>query len=212
MITLQNNPIVVSPSHPYGIPFAITRDVLTDTDIYSRFIYNIENQFRKSKFYKDYRASLYNLGLNRSQKSANITSDMASLEMHHNFLELKFATIMIIEHLLNIKGCVTSFEVINELEECHRQNMFPVIILTVTEHQVHHSDPTDFISLRQCASSDTFAFILKYLDGMQLDIAYKMLLHLKLEKQHGESFSPNTIKVRDLLLDWSQFTNNQLEV
>ena len=105
MITLNNNPIIGSPSQPYFISLAMTRDTLLDTDVYSKFIYNIEINFRRSAFYRAYKASLFNLGIERDQMMAGITAEMADLELHHNFLELKYATIMIIEHLLNIKGC-----------------------------------------------------------------------------------------------------------
>jgi hypothetical protein len=110
------NPMIFDPSSPNAIFFAQTRDTLIDTEIYSRFVYSCENNFRRSRFYKSYKSNIMNKGLNKDQFMANITSDMADLELHHNFPTLKQATIMIIEHLLNTKGQCTTFEVVRLLE------------------------------------------------------------------------------------------------
>ena len=150
-----------------------------------------------------------NKGLNRDQNMAGITSDMADLELHHNFPTLKQATIMIIEHLLNTQGCVTTFEVVKLLEEAHRNNWMGVIILSKTQHQVFESDPTSFISLAQCYGNP-FRFLDKYIDGMTLDISFKMLLHLKLETEYNnKSYSPNMVKARDQILSWQRYNGIQ---
>lgn len=204
MSVLQNNPSLFDPAQATAIFFAQTRDTLIDTDIYSRFVYSCENNFRRSRFYKAYKCNVMNMGLNRDQNMASITSDMTDLELHHNFPTLKQATIMIIEHMLNTKGCVTTFEVVNELKEVHRKNWMAVIILSETQHQIYHSDPSNFISLTQCYGNP-FAFIDHYIDGMTLDISFKLLLQLKLEEQHNnKSYSPNMIKVREQILSWQQ--------
>ena len=178
-----------------------------DTEIYKRFIYNIDNKFRKSQFWRDYKQHLYDLGLYRDQRHASITNEMVDLEAHHNMLSLEYMTIMIIEHTLNLKGCVTTFEVIQELEEAHRNNQICIIILDETEHQKYHSDPSEFISIRQCFG-DPFAFIDKYIDGMTLDISFKLLLQLKQEEQYNGSFSPSEVRARDQILSWQMYNSN----
>ena len=97
---------------------------------------------------------------------------------------------------------VTVQRYVDLLEKAHRNNWFSVIFLSETQHQVHHSDPTDFISLKQCIG-DGFKFLDAYIDGMTLDISFNMLLQLKQEEQYGESYSPNLIKAREQILDWS---------
>ena len=146
------------------------------------------------------------MGFNRDAHQAGITSDMAELDLHHHFPTLKQASIMIIEHTLNTKGCVTSMEVVDSLAQAHRNNWISVIFLSKTQHQVHHANPADFISLKQCVG-DGFEFINRYIDGMTLDIAYNMLLQLKQEEQHGKSFTPAMVKGRDDILDWSNRAN-----
>lgn len=204
MSSLANNPVICAPEQPNAIFFAATRDTLIDTEIYSRFVYSCENNFRRSRFYKGYKGSLMNKGLYRDQDHASITDEMAPIELHHHFPTLKQATIMIIEHMLNTKGCVTTFEVVKELEKAHRNNWFAIIMLSETAHQVYETNPTQFISLTQCYG-DPFKFLDNYMDGMTMDIAFKMLLQLKNEEHYNmKSFSPNMVKARDKLLDWSK--------
>lgn len=202
MITMQNNPVICDPNQPNAIWLAQTRDTLIDTDIYSKFLYSCTGAFYRLPFYKDYKCALMRIGFNRDAHQAGITSDMAELDLHHHFPTLKQASIMIIEHTLNSKGCVTSMEVVDQLVQAHRNNWISVIILSKTQHQVHHANPADFISLKQCVG-DGFEFINRYIDGMTLDIAYNMLLQLKQEEQHGKSFTPEMVKGREDILDWS---------
>ena len=203
MITMNNNPMIVSKDQPYGIQLAITRETLIDTEIYSKFIYNCENTFRRSLFYKEYKNSLYNKGLTHDQLMAGITSEMVDLELHHHFPTLKQATIMICEHLLNVKGCITTFEVIHELQEAHRRNEMGIVFLSSTNHQNYHSNEgTTFISLKQCIG-EPFEFITKFCDGITMDVAFKLLLQLKQEEQYGESFTPAMAKARDEIIYWN---------
>ena len=205
MITPQNNILIADPSEPTAIALAATRDTLLDTDIYSRFLYSCENTFRRGAFYKNYKAYLMRLGLNRDQYMAGLNSDICSIELHHHYPQLRDAAILIIEHTLNAKGCVTTFEIVNALEDAHRNNELAVIFLSKTNHTAYHANPAEFISLKQCVGNP-WAFIDKYMDGMTLDISFRMLLQLKQEEQYGESFSPNMVKLRDQILDWSNNT------
>ena len=169
MITLENNPAIYDPGSEYCITLAATRSTLVDTDIYSRFIYSCENNFRRLNFYKGYKSFLMNMGFNRDQNMAGITAEMADIQLHHNFPTLKQAAIMITEHLLNTKGCATTFEVVQLLEDAHRNNWFSVIFLSQTQHEVFHLDPSNFISLKQCVGYGC-KFIDSYKDVITLDI------------------------------------------
>lgn len=202
MITLEQNPRIFDPSSEYYITLAATRDTLIDTDVYSRFIHSCENNFRKGLFYRSYKNFLMRLGFNRDQNMPGITSEMANIELHHHFPTLKQAAIMITESLLNTKGCASTFEVVQLLECAHRNNWFSVIFLSQTQHESFHSDPSNFISLKQCIGNG-WMFIDNYKNGMTMDIAFKLLLQLKLEEQYGESFSPNLVKARETIKDWS---------
>ena len=201
------NPYIYDEQQGYSVYFKQTRDTLLDTQEYISFVYNIDNKFKRSAFYKDFKSSLMDKGFYRDQMHASITSDMTNIEMHHNGLTLKFMTIMIIEHLLNVNGCVNTFEVIRALEEAHRNHEIAVVMLSETEHQKFHSDPCAFISFKMCVG-DPFAFIDRYIDGMTQDIAFALLLHLKQEEQYNGSYSPNEIRARDEILKWQMQDNN----
>ena len=207
MIQYNNNPALYDPSNDCVITLAATRNTLVDTDIYSRFIMSCENNFRRLAMYRGYKSSLMNMGFNKDQNMASITSEMADIQLHHHFPTLKQATIMITEHLLNTKGCTTTFEVVQHLENAHRNNWFSVIFLSQTNHEKYHSDPSEFISLKQCVGNG-WKFIDAYGDGMTLDIAFKLLLQLKMEEQYGESFSPNLVRAREQIKDWSLKNSN----
>lgn len=204
-----NNPVINCPDQPNMILFKQTRDTMLDTDQYSKFIYSCENNFRRSSFYKMYKNFVMSLGLNKDQKMPNINSEMATLEMHHNLPTLKQATIMITEHLFNTVGYATTFEVLWLLEQAHRNHWFAVIMLTKTNHEAHHSNPNDFISIKQCFGFP-LRFIETYKDGMTLDISYKILLHLKMEEQYEESYNPQMLKARDDIKSWQ--TQQQLNL
>lgn len=200
-ITLQNNPMLMSPNQQYGIMFSQTRETLVDTEVYLRFLRSAENRFRRSDFYREYKAGIMNKGLNKDQRRPAITSEIADIELHHNFLTLEFMAIMLTEYTLNTKGCINTFELVRMLEEEHRANRICGIMLATTEHQAHHNNPSDFISIKQCFGNP-FEFIDKYISGMTLDISFKLLLHLKLEEQHGGSFDANMIRAREDILSW----------
>lgn len=206
----DQNPSIDSPDHPNAIFFKQSKETMIDTELYSRFIYSCENSFRKSRFYKDYKCFIMNLGIDKDQNKPAISSDMATIEMHHNLPTLKQGTIMITEHLFNVKGYATTYEVLYLLEEAHRNNWFDICMLSKTEHQMHHANPSDFISTKQCIGFPA-KFIETYLDGMTLDISFKILLQLKLEEQYGESYNPMMVKAREDILSWqrSQAINYQ---
>ena len=201
------NPIIGNPGDFNSIQFYQTRETLMDADEYSRFIYAIENAFRRSRFYKDYKAHIMNVGLNYDQEMKAINSEMADIELHHLLPTLKDAAIMITEHMLNMYNKVCTFDVIKALEEAHRNNMMAVVMLSSTMHQNYHASPQAFISLSQ-AYGNCFDFLDKYRDGLTLDISFKWLLQLKMEDQYGGRTNwLNIPKQREILLDWSNSAN-----
>ena len=202
---INNNPYIESPDQPNVIYFAQTRDSLLDADTYIRFVHNCENNFRRSEFYRGYKAFVMNHGLRMDQNMPGITSEMASIELHHHLPTLKQATIMITEHLLNTNGCCTTFEVVQLLEEAHRNHWIGIVMLSTTNHQVHESNPADFISVNQCFGYPA-EFITRYMDGMTLDISFKILLQLKQEIQNNyNSYTPMLVKARDQILSWQYY-------
>ena len=201
-VTMANNPMLLT-DQDYGIYFSQTKETLLDSEIYLRFIRSAENRFRRSKFYRDYKCGIMNRGLNMDQRRPGITSEVSDIELHHNFLTLEYMAIILTEYTLKHKGCINTFELEMMLEDEHRNNRICGIMLSTTEHQAHHDNPADFISIKQCFGYP-FEFIDRYISGMTLDISFKLLLHLKQEEQYGGSYDANMIRVRDEILSWQR--------
>lgn len=204
MLNINLNPIIYSPDQIVQIGLYQTKETLMDTELYAHFIYNIENQFRRSRFYRDYKANIYNKGIDFDQQMRNITSEMTDCELHHHIPTLKDAAICITEYFTHTVGQVCTFDVIKLLEDCHRNNLMGVIILSTTNHQTFHADPSAFISISQLYGNP-FAFIDKYGRYATLDIAYRWLLQFKQEDQNDrQTYWPMLAKAREEILNWSQ--------
>lgn len=205
MVNYKNtNPIIGDPSMVSTIQFRQTRESLLDTEDYSRFIYSVENQFRRGRFYKDYKSSIMQKDLNVDQIMRGINSEMAAIELHHHLPSLNSAAITITEYLLNTVGSVNTMMVIRELEECHRNNMMAVIMLSETNHQMYHnSNGTAFIPLDMCWGNP-FKFLDKYGKYLTLDLAFQWMLQFKQEEANNHKmYWPAIARAREQLLDWS---------
>ena len=202
----NNNPCLYNPSQPFGISFYQTKETLLDTDTYLRFIRSAENRFRASRFYKNYKSYIMGLGIYRDQRHPAITSEMAEIEMHHNFISLEYMAIILTEYTLKTTGRINTFMLERLLEEQHRENRVAVVMLSATEHEMHHANPSDFISNRQCFGNP-YPFLDMYIDGLTLDISFKLLMHLRQEEQYGGSLDMLQIKARDEILSWQQHSN-----
>lgn len=195
------NPIIGNPQD-LTVQYRQTRETLLDVEEYMRFIYSVENQFRRSRFYKDYKCSVMNRGLFFDQQMKAITSDMADIELHHHLPTLKDAAITITESILQETGSVNTFDVINTLIECHRSNMMGIIMLSSTNHQMYESGVGAFISISQLYGNP-FAFIDKYAKYFSLDMSFRILLQFKQEEQYGNvTHWPMIARARDQLLSF----------
>lgn len=196
------NPIIGDPAHDITIQFRQTRETLLDTEEYMRFIYSVENQFRRSRFYKDYKSNVMGRGLNFDQQMRAINGDMADMELHHHLPTLKDATITITEKHIITEGSVCTFDVINDLIEAHRKNIMGIVMMTTTNHQLYEVGG-GFISLNACYGNP-FEFISEYGKYTTLDIAFRWLLMFKQNEQYGgQNFWPMIARAREQLMDWS---------
>ena len=139
------NPVISSPNSAYAIPFYQTRDSLTDVDVYRQFLKNVENRFRKSETYKNYKSFLMSLGFDHCQVHGYINSTMATLEMHHVILTLFDIAMLITEHILNTVGYVSTVDVVQAIKEEHKAGNVALVMLSKTPHQIYHADKTFFI-------------------------------------------------------------------
>lgn len=189
------NPTLRSPNSPYEISFYQTRASLNDPELYEDFIHNIITRFRKSETYKNVKAHLYDIGINRSQIHGNITSDMATLEMHHNILTVFDIAFVITEWFINTTGYVCSYDVITILKRVHKKYMVSLIMLDETTHQAYHEDPMFWIDPAQCTPG-WFKFLQEFSEGITRSIAFRIINYL------NEALSMDEVKSNDYgLLD-----------
>lgn len=206
IITVQNNinPTMQSPFVPYNISLYHNRYDFLDTDEYVNFLKNAITRFRRSRFYKNYKSYLMSLGMYRSQFTANISSDMATIEMHHNVLTIFDIAIILTEHQLNQTGLITSFDLVNLMKKVHKENKVQVVMLTLTEHQEFHNNSGMFIHPDMCFG-DWKSFIKEYSDGITIDIANKIIKYINRSVEVGKSTDADLLKLRDELIDWSKY-------
>lgn len=205
-----NNPTLVSPYSPYGLPFFQTRESLMDGETYQKFLHNVVSQVRKSRFYTNYKGFLYNVGLDHCQILGNVTSDMATLEMHHNVLTIFDIALIITEHLLNTIGYVTTFDIEEEIVDVHKNHNVQLVMLCKTAHELFHDNPEFFISPSMCIG-DWIGFLNKYKYGITQDIAYKILYYIQEAIEHGP-IDNDLLDLKDTISDWSGINDVQYSV
>ncbi len=201
-----NNPTIYSDTCPFQLPFYQTRDTLINVEDYKKFLDNSVARFRHSRTYKHYKGYLIDLGLDKCQFHSNITNEMATIEMHHNMLNIYDISIIITEHIINTKGYISTFDLVQLLKEEHKSNHIQLVMLSLTPHQLYHANSEFFIHPDMCFG-DWCTFIAKYNTGLTLDIAYKILFYLKKAIENNTSQDSQLLDIRDKILDWSGLNN-----
>lgn len=196
---------IYSPSAEFPLLFEQTKSTLVDVENYRNFVKNCIRRFRQSRFYKRYKAYLMCMGLDRCQILGNISSDMANIEMHHNFLTIFDISILISQHILNTVGKITSFDLISLLIQEHQNNNIPIVMLSETMHELYHSDPDN----RYIPISMTFGkwwdLLIKYRYGITLDIAAKVISYIEKCQQNNELNDKEFFSLKESMESWGRY-------
>ncbi len=200
------NPTLTSPNSYLQLSFYLTRESAIDVETYKRFLDNAISRFRRSKRYKNYKGFLIGLGLDRCQFHGNITNEQATIEMHHNMLTIFDIAVIITEHVLNTKGYISTFDLVQLLKQEHTNHRVQLIMLSLTPHQLYHNNPDFFIHPKMCFGN-WIEFLNIYNTGLTQDIAYKLLFYLKRAEEMGESDDKDLLNLRQTILDWSHLNN-----
>lgn len=203
----NGNPTITSPNSPYEISFYQTRETLNNPELYEAFIKNIISRFHSSETYTNYKKCLYDWGLDHSQVHGNISSEMASLEMHHNILTIFDITIIICEHILNTKGRISSFDIIMLLKKAHMNNTISLIMLDITTHQVYHDNPTFYIDPKQCILWKFGDFLSEYYSGITKAIAIKILCYFEEAMEKDCTYDDKLLDLREHIVNWSNYND-----
>lgn len=198
-----NNPTLLSEMAGYDVPFAQTKETLADTESYKAFLDNAISRFRRSRTYKNYKSFLMELGLDHCQVHGNISSEMATIEMHHNVLTIFDIAFIITEHVLNTVGYITTFDLVELLAKEHTEHRVQLVMLTLTPHQLFHNEPQFFIPSNMCIGN-WMEFLKRYYKGITQDIAYKIIYYIKREMElGGELYDKDLLELRESILSWS---------
>ena len=196
------NPIVKSQYVPYELSFYQTKYTLMDIDVYTNFLKNAISRFRKSRTYKGYKAYLMNLGLDHCQLNSNISSEMATIEMHHNMLTIFDIAVIITEHTINTIGYITSYDLVNMLKKVHTSNEVQLVMLSLTAHQLYHNANGMYIHPDMCIGNWP-KFLEDYRYGITIEIANKLINYLNYAISLGDTKTGELLKLRDRIQDWS---------
>jgi len=187
----KNNPTLHSPNAEFDLPFYQTKETLLDVDVYRRFLKNVESTFRASKEYKAYKAYIMEyLGSDRCQVFGNISSEDATIELHHNVLGLFDIALLISSHIINTVGIISSFDLVQLLIMEHLENRVGLTMLSKTAHQTFTNDPEGFIPPEQTFGR-WWELLAKYRYGITLSIANKVINYIK----KYEKGMPNSINI-----------------
>lgn len=199
----NDNPTLRSPNSLYEIQFYLTRDSSVDIELYKKFLDNAISRFRHSKTYKNYKGFLIGLGLDKCQYLGNINTEMATIEMHH-VITIYDIALIICEHMLNTVGKISTFDLVQLLKEEHKEHNIPLVMLSLTPHQLYHSDPNFYISPKMVFGKwDVLLNRYKY--GITQDVGFKLLLWIKKALEEDCSNDNGLLDLRDNIKDWSVY-------
>lgn len=207
----QYNPMLSSPNAHYSLPFYMTKDTMIDVETYKHFLDNAIAQFRKGKFYKNYKSYLMGLGLDHCQVMANVTEENVGargIEMNHNFLTIFDIALMITEHILNTVGYISTFDLVYLLKQEHKANRIPIVMLSETVHEMYHQNE-DMVFPAQMCFGYWVELIQKYSKGITPRIAQKIINYIDRSVNDTDGINGNTINellgVRDYVENWSRY-------
>ena len=209
------NPTLHSPNSTYEISFAQTEESLLDIEVFRNFISNAITRFRHSRTYKNYKAHLMQMGMDRCQVHGNIHSDedneMATIEMHHNILTIFDVAVIITNHMLKVQNSITTFDLVELLKMEHTNHRVCTVMLSKSAHQLVHAD-NDFVIPPSMCFGNWTEFLERYKLGITPDIAMKLLHYIKMVTTKCDISKKETLRllsIRQTVLDWSGYNEQQ---
>jgi|JFJP01.1.fsa_nt_gi hypothetical protein len=196
------NPAIRSDASPFEITFYQTRESMMDVENYRKFLDNAIARFRKSITYTVYKSKLIDMGMDRCQLHGNITTEMATVEMHHNILTLFDIAHIITEHILNTKGYISSFDLVVLLKQVHTSHKVQLVMLSLTPHQLYHNSEGLYIHPSMCFGN-WLAFLNDYRLGITIDIANKIIMYIDESIKSPTSYDSGLLDLRKNIIDWS---------
>lgn len=162
----------------------INRENFNDPEFFNRFIKNCEYLFRTHNFYKFYKSELFARGFDRCQVNGNISNEHSNIEMHHMLLTLYDLTLLITKSRLRRNEDVSSFIVVQDLIEAHKNFIVPIVMLSETNHERVHNG--DLIIPYELIIGNMNEFIDRYWDGLTYSIIFKIMKYISLNTSNED--------------------------
>lgn len=169
-------------------------DIMEEKDMV-RFIKQTERLIRKSTEYSDYIGFLHgDLNISRCSILGHITSEMASIEMHHYPFTLYDITHTVVNNFINNDVPLTTFDVADTVMRIHYENKVGLVPLSVTAHELAHSGEI-FVNLKQ-VFGNLKAFINEFKNDISGELRAKFMELVKRSKD-DEAPMKRTVLVND---------------
>ena len=200
----NENPTISSPNTEEVCSFYLTRESSLDVEEYKAFIDNTIMQFRRTRTYKNYKAYLHSIGLDRCQKLGSLTTEMVTIEMHHNILTIFEIALMITEHVLNTVGKCSTFDIIFLLKQEHKSNHRPIVMLSKTPHEMYHDSSENYIPL-DMTFGQWWVLLSNYRYVITLDIAYTINDYINKSLNNKDPNAGYFLQLRDNILNYGGY-------
>lgn len=175
----------------------------------TKYVKAIEKLVRQSDEYKLYIHYLLNeIGLDRCSIMAGISSDDATLELHHGpILTLFDYCEIVLNYLINTDQVdkITTFNIAKIIINEHFENNIQCLFLSKTSHELVHTGKI-FINVSQ-AWGNLNNFLEKYHEGLnheQIEVINDYLIQC----QKYKSTDNGLLKTAEIIKDWSVKNKN----
>lgn len=216
-INISGNPTLVTPNQEDFISLRFTLDDSMDVDMYVKLIRNAVKIFRQSVFYKQYKAHLINLGLDRCQILGNLPVDtddkdsLVTIEMNHVIITIFDVALMICDTVLKTYGSITTFELVNLLIKEHAEHRVPLVMMCKSVHQAYHADPLFFVH-PSLIFGKWWDLIYRYRIGITPEIASKVSYYCKKCSEIPQTDANGLLQLASNVQEWGSYNNGFIDL
>jgi len=187
----------ITSSRNYFVEGFSSSHIIEASD-YKKFIKAVERLVRTSYEYSQYLAWLKSTDINLDRCSifTNVTSEDATIEMHHYPFSLYDLCSAVADRQFERNSRITTFSVADEVLKLHFQNEVGLVPLSVTMHNLVHSGSV-FINLKQVFGK-VINFLEEYKDFIDTDQKEKVLKLIEFSRSDAPLASKNFLELKEL--------------
>lgn len=165
------------------ITFYKEEEYFEELEVYNKFIKECEKVVRKSQHYRIFENWVFNiLGVNYCQVQPGITSQDATIEMHHGPLFTLYDYCQIVlEKYLKLHIPITTISIAREVLRLHFEGCVQVVMVSKTNHEAIHNRDL-FINVKQ-GIGNLNKFIADYVAYFTEDQRYRIWNYMKICKE-----------------------------